>query len=56
VIAWRCVRFYSVLSLPKSSSGLYLVDAIRRRIEPLGGVDLPVVPRDPVPEPLKLDE
>jgi plasmid stability protein len=40
----------------ESSSGLHLVDAIRRRIEPLGGVDLPVVPRDPVPEPLKLDQ
>lgn len=40
----------------ESSSGLHLVDAIRRRIEPLGGIDLPVVPRDPVPEPLKLDE
>jgi antitoxin FitA len=40
----------------ESPSGLHLVDAIRRRIEPLGGIDLPVVPRDPVPEPLKLDE
>jgi plasmid stability protein len=40
----------------ESSSGLHLVDAIRRRIEPLGGVTLPVVPRDPAPEPLKLDE
>jgi plasmid stability protein len=40
----------------ESSSGLHLVDAIRRRIEPLGGVDLPVVPRDPVPEPLTLDQ
>jgi plasmid stability protein len=40
----------------EGSSGLHLVDAIRRRIEPLGGVDLPVVPRDPVPEPLKLDQ
>jgi plasmid stability protein len=40
----------------ESSSGLHLVDAIRRRIEPLGGVELPVIPRQAVPEPLKLDE
>jgi plasmid stability protein len=40
----------------ESSSGLHLVDAIRRRIEPLGGIDLPVIPRDPAPEPLQLDE
>jgi hypothetical protein len=35
---------------------LRLVDAIRRRVEPLGGVELPVIARDPAPEPLKLDE
>jgi antitoxin FitA len=40
----------------ESASGLHLVDAIRRRIEPLGGIDLPVIPRDPAPEPLQLDE
>ena len=40
----------------ESFSSLHLVDAIRRRMEPLGGVELPVIPRDPVPEPLKLDE
>lgn len=40
----------------ESSSGLHLVDAIRRRIEPLGGIDLLVIPRDPAPEPLQLDE
>ena len=40
----------------ESASGLHLVDAIRRRMKPLGGVELPVIPRDPVPEPLKLDE
>lgn len=40
----------------ESSSGLHLVDAIRRRIEPLGGIDLPIVQRDPLPEPLKLGE
>ena len=40
----------------EGSSGVHLVDAIRRRMKPLGGVELPVVPRDPIPEPLKLDE
>ena len=35
---------------------LHLVDAIRRRVGPLGGVELPVIERDPVPGPLKLDE
>jgi hypothetical protein len=35
---------------------LHLVDAIRRRVEPLGGVELPTTPRGPVPEPLKLEE
>jgi plasmid stability protein len=40
----------------ESSSGLHLVDAIRRRIEALGGIDLPVIPRDLGPEPVKLEE
>ena len=35
---------------------LHPVDEIRRRVEPLGGVELPVILRDSVPEPLKLDE
>ncbi len=30
---------------------VHLVDAIRRRIQPLGGVDLPVIPRGPIPKP-----
>jgi plasmid stability protein len=28
-----------------------LVEAIRRRIEPLGGVELPELPRDPMRDP-----
>jgi plasmid stability protein len=40
----------------ESPSGVHLVDAIRRRMKPLGGVELPIVPRDPAREPLKLDE
>jgi plasmid stability protein len=40
----------------ESASRLHLVDAIRRRIRPLGGVELPIVPRDHAPEPLKLGE
>ena len=31
-----------------------LVDAIRRRIEPLGGVDLEIPPREPMRDPVKL--
>jgi plasmid stability protein len=40
----------------ENPSGLHLVDAIRRRMKPLGGVELPVIPRDSGPGPLKLDE
>ncbi len=40
----------------ESSSGLHMVDAIRRRMDPLGGIELPAIPRDSRPEPLKLDE
>ena len=29
----------------------HFVDAIRRRIAPLGGVELPVSPRGPIPSP-----
>jgi hypothetical protein len=35
---------------------LHLVDAVRRRVDPLGGVELPVIPRERVPEPPKLDD
>ena len=35
---------------------VHLVDAIRRRIQPLGGVDLPVMPRGPIPKPPSLDQ
>ncbi|MEO8595555.1 MAG: plasmid stabilization protein [Candidatus Solibacter sp.] len=38
------------------SAGVHLVDAIRRRVDPLGGIDLPVVQREPVREPLKLGQ
>lgn len=31
-----------------------LVDAIRAHIEPLGGVDLEIEPREPMPEPVNL--
>ncbi len=40
----------------ENPSGLHLVDAIRRRMKPLGGVELPAIPRDPGPGPLKLHE
>ena len=40
----------------ESPAKVHLVDCIRRRIEPLGSVDLPVFPRSPVPEPPVLTE
>ena len=33
-----------------------LVKSIRRRIEPLGGVELQVTPREPMRDPVKLEE
>jgi len=33
-----------------------LYDAIRARIEPLGGIDLPELPREPVRDPPRFDE
>lgn len=39
-----------------TSQGLHFVDEIRRRIAPLGGVDLPVIPRGPMPDPPDLDQ
>jgi len=35
---------------------VHLVDLIRRRIAPLGGIDLPVIPRGPIPKPPTFDE
>lgn len=36
-------------------ASLDLVSAIRRRFEPLGGVELPEVRREPLPEPPEFD-
>lgn len=33
-----------------------LAEAIRKRFAPLGGVDLPEIPREPIREPPKFDE
>jgi plasmid stability protein len=33
-----------------------LYDAIRRHIDPIGGVDLDIAPRGPMPEPPRFDE
>jgi len=41
---------------PGNPAPVHLVDAIRRRMRPLGGVDLPAIPREPIPEPPVLDE
>lgn len=40
----------------KPSGGRSLVQSIRARIEPLGGVDLDIAPREPVREPVNLDK
>jgi plasmid stability protein len=37
-------------------ASMHWVDAIRRRVERFGGIDLPVVPRGPIPEPPKFEE
>ncbi|WP_248768516.1 plasmid stabilization protein [Pseudomonas sp. MWU12-2345] len=44
----------SALSVVSGCSGS-LVDAIRARIEPLGGVDLDIVPREVMREPPNFD-
>ncbi len=43
-------------TLASEGPRLHLVDAIRRRIQPLGGVDLPAIPRGPMREPPVLNE
>ena len=40
----------------KAGGATNLFDAIRRRIEPLGGVDLEIPPREPIREPPRFDE
>jgi plasmid stability protein len=45
----------SALSV-EEESGENLADFIRSRIEPIGGVDLPKIPREPVREPENFDE
>lgn len=42
--------------LSEGPAQVHLVDAIRRRMAPLGGVDLPVIPRGPIPDPPTFDE
>ena len=43
------------LSTPVSRSA-NLVRSIRRRVEPLGGVELQIAPREPMREPVNLEE
>ena len=44
----------SALSTARTRSGS-LVDSIRARIEPLGGVELEIAPREALREPMNLD-
>lgn len=44
----------SALSTARTRSGS-LVDSIRARIEPLGGVELEIAPREAIREPMNLD-
>ena len=39
-----------------ASRAASLVKSIRRRIEPLGGVDLQFAPREPMRDPVKFEE
>jgi plasmid stability protein len=43
-------------ALSTASSRASLVKSIRRRIEPLGGVDLPTAAREAMREPLNFEE
>ncbi len=47
---------HTTLHQPESPATTNLAEAIRKRFEPLGGVDLPEIPRQPAPEPSKFDE
>ena len=44
----------SALSTVRTRNGS-LVDSIRARIEPLGGVELEIAPREAIREPMNLD-
>ena len=44
----------SALSAARTRNGS-LVDSIRARIEPLGGVELEIAPREAIREPMNLD-
>ena len=44
----------TALSTSGSRNGS-LVDSIRARIEPLGGVELQIAPREPIREPVNFD-
>jgi len=44
----------TALAAPRSPNGS-LVDCIRARMEPLGGFELNIAPREPVREPVNLD-
>ncbi len=43
-------------ALSTASSRASLVKSIRRRIEPIGGVDLPNIAREPMREPSNFEE
>ncbi len=45
----------AALSAPRVDHGS-LVDRIRARIEPLGGIDLEFEPREPIREPVTFDK
>ena len=44
----------TALATPRSATGS-LVDSIRARIEPLGGIELKIAPREPIREPANLE-
>ena len=42
--------------LTKYTAQTNLYDAIRKHIDPIGGIELELPPREPVPEPPRFDE
>jgi len=46
----------TALATPAARNAPNLVRAIRRRVEPLGGVDLQIPSREPMREPISLQE
>jgi plasmid stability protein len=49
------VREILKVAVEPRQSGQSLVDSIRRRVAPFGGIEMPELPRGPMREPLNFD-